>query len=160
MINQTALRAQLISHLEAELGRDEGERRNPYQDTRGFWTIGIGHCLGTRNPLFVHAAWWAGISAEQEDALFQGDVADHASGLEWVQPWIAGLADDARHGVLLNMAFNLGVAGVLSFETFLGLCAAGNWAGAAFDLGNARVSRELPARYERLRRQLVTNEWQ
>lgn len=92
-------------------------------------------------------------SQEEADDTLASDVGEKVSGLDRELPWWRAL-NDARQDVLANMAFNLGLAGLLTFTTFLGFLQRGLYAQAALDLLGTRAAHELPARYHRLAHQL------
>ena len=59
-----------------------------------------------------------GISEEEAEHLLANDVAKVKSKLAKALPWIATL-DEVRQAALYNMAFNLGVQGLLKFKNTL-----------------------------------------
>ncbi len=147
-----------ITDIASQLARDEGRELKPYKDTKGLWTIGIGHLLGAQiPPQFV-----AGITDAQCDDLFSADLHHVYDLMDVYIPWwlsIDGL-QGARTGAMLNMAFNLGVMGLSHFTQFLGYMRAKDWVNAAEDLETTAVYKQLPARYGRLREQILSGEWQ
>ena len=62
-----------------ELERDEGRVLHAYQDSRGFWTIGIGRLIDKRKG--------GGISNEEADLLKRNDIARFKRDLDRVAPW-------------------------------------------------------------------------
>src|SRR5262249_36494587 len=88
----------------AQLERDEVPRNRAYQYSRGIWTVGVGHNLEAR-PLSDHAI----------DVIRDDDIRDVERELVTALPWVTNL-DPVRYVVLLNMAFNLGVPGLLGFH--------------------------------------------
>lgn len=85
--------------LKAELIRDEGDRLTSYKDSKGYWTIGIGHLLGeVPGPA---------ISDAERDAFYEEDVAAAEKMARRVVPEFDRL-DDVRQRALVNMAFNRG----------------------------------------------------
>ena len=67
--------------------------------------------------------------------------------------------DAVRQAVLVDMAFNLGIHGLGTFNTFLSCMASKQWAAAAADLRGTLVYSQLPVRYERLAVMLETGQW-
>ena len=103
----------MIPAMQAMLEQQEGFRRKPYRDSRGFLTIGFGANLD------------AGITREQARALMQCQLdANEPTLLAF--PWFAGL-DPVRRGVVENMAYNMGVAGVLTFTDMISAIEAKDW---------------------------------
>jgi GH24 family phage-related lysozyme (muramidase) len=128
-----------------QLRRDEGSRSIAYQDTRGHWTVGIGHNLETPLPAAVI------------DLLFQYDVLAATEAAILVTPTWAQLTP-GRQEVLRDMAFNLGQAGLAAFKMLFRALAQGDYAGAAREMLDSDAARQLPARYTRLARQMATGE--
>src|SRR5882724_5315545 len=95
------------SPIMSQLRRDEGCRLSVYTDSTGNLTIGVG-----RNLTGV------GISAEEAEYLLGNDIYRAIAGINKFLPWAADL-DDGRYGVIVNMAFNLGIDGLINFEHFL-----------------------------------------
>lgn len=137
-----------FARLREQLIRDEGVRLSPYRDSRGFLTIGIGHNLDAK-PL----------SSRAVEVIFDDDVADVANELTARLPWIDTL-HEARRGALLNMAFQMGVDGLLGFTKMLNAIRLGLWRLAADEMLESAWHRQTPERCERLARQVVTGEWQ
>ena len=139
----------------SQLRRDEGLRLFPYKDSRGFNTIGVGHNLDA-NPLPFDVS--QGITEAQALQILGQDVERISRYLVQRLPWIVSL-DDARLGVLTNMGFNLGVAGILEFHHDLADTQAGNYAKAAADMKASKWYTQVGARAERLVKQMETGEW-
>jgi lysozyme len=148
----------MISNIQDQLERDEGKLLMPYRDTRGFWTIGIGHLLGAELP----QAFEQGISEQQCQDLFAADL-HHVYDLMdvYLGPWwqLDGI-NGPRSGVLLNLAFNLGTAGLSHFHEFLGFMRAKDWEGAAADLEKTPWYHQVGERAPRLCRQIREGAWQ
>jgi len=70
------------------------------QDHLGYWTIGVGRLIDKRKG--------EGLSAEESAYLLSNDIEKRDKELQKRLPWAVKL-DDARYGVLLNMAFQMGV---------------------------------------------------
>ena len=138
----------VITSLSQQLQRDEGVRLRAYTDTTGNITIGVGRNLST-----------TGISLAEAETLLSNDIQRTTIGLEKSLSWFSSL-DNVRRGVLLNMAFNIGVEGLLEFKQFLGYIEAGNWQAAANDMLSTAWAREVGDRAMRLATQLTSGEWQ
>jgi lysozyme len=145
----------MITNIIDQLTRDEGVRLDIYNDNRGFRTIGIGHNLDA-NPI---PGLVTPITLAQAKEILGKDVERISMFLQQKLPWIVNL-DDARHGVLLNMSFNLGVPGLLGFHHNLADTQAGNYAQAAADMKSSAWYIEVGERAERLTQQMLTGEWQ
>lgn len=51
-----------ITDIRAQLARDEGCVLVPYRDSKGLWTVGIGHCLGVTDPESIPEEFRGGIT--------------------------------------------------------------------------------------------------
>ena len=107
----------LIENLTNQLRRDEGEVLHAYQDHLGFWTIGIGRLIDKRKG--------GGLTKDEAAYLLGNDIARFTTALRTRLPWF-GRLDEARQGVLANMAFQMGVEGLLGFRNTLGMIERGN----------------------------------
>lgn len=110
------------TELETELTIDEGKRLNPYKDTVGKISIGIGRNLTD-----------TGISVKECQDMFMDDcmtcIHDLDTNLSW---WRAAPPNVQR--VLINLCFNLGWTRFSAFHQFLALVQAGDYAAASNDL--------------------------
>lgn len=131
-----------------QLKRDEGMRLTPYKDSIGKLTIGIGRNLDD-----------VGISKDEAEYLLANDVAKVKIELGQALPWTSGL-DQARLGALQNMAFNMGVKGLLKFKNTLSLIKAGQYDAAAHEMMLSLWARQVGARATRLAQQIYTGLWQ
>ena len=141
----------MIEQLTEQLRRDEGIKATVYKDTLGFDTIGVGRLIDSRKP-------GAGLRPDEIDYLLKNDIADRVAALTKALPWFSVL-DDARRGVLVNMAFQLGTDGLLGFKSTLALVSAGKYAEAAEQMLKSRWATQTPARAKRLAEQMKTGEW-
>jgi lysozyme len=133
----------------ALLRADEGLRLLAYDDATGQTIVPgyqmVGHpTVGVGRDLDIN-----GISNAEAETLLADDVTGIEAALTAAIPCFATL-DPARADVLTNVAFNCGIAGLLSFHRMLAAVAVGDWAQAAAELLDSGVARQLPARYQRL----------
>ena len=135
-------------NLVDQLIRDEGLRLDLYKDSVGKLTIGVGHNLSDK-PITRAAALW----------ILQDDIEDATKDLEVNLPWTKKL-DPARFGALVNMAFNLGIGGLLKFKTTLGLIQEGKYKEASEAMLDSIWAKQVGARAERLSKQILTGEFQ
>lgn len=129
-MNREALIAQLLV--------DEGLRLKPYRDTVGKLTIGVGHNLDD-----------VGITQDEAMYLLANDVRRTYGELLEALPWVTKL-DDARQNVLTNMAFNLGIKGLLGFKHALACMQREAWHDAADAMLQSKWARQVGARAVRL----------
>ena len=127
-----------------ELRRDEGVRYAPYIDSVGVKTVGVGHNLEA-HPLELSYP----LTDEQVDKILADDLVRVFSGLDRKIGWWRNLSY-ARQRVLANMAFNLGVDGLLSFRRMILAVDRGNYDQAAREMLNSKWTAQVFAREIRL----------
>lgn len=133
-----------------QLRIDEGFRALAYRDSKHLLTIGYGRCLDT-NPLTDKEVAYLGhdgrdrpITQVQAEILLRADVEDTQAKLQAVLPWISSL-DDTRHAALINLAFNLGVRGLMGFKKTLTLLKGGKYPEAAEEVLNSQWRKDVGA---------------
>lgn len=141
----------LTDNLRAQLRHDEGEKPTAYQDHLGFWTIGIGRLIDARKP-------GSGLRPSEIAFMLQNDIEDRVNALTKHLPWFSTL-DEARQGVLLNMAFQMGVDGLLGFKNTLAMIEAGRYEEAAAGMLQSKWAQQTPNRAARLSTQMKTGKW-
>lgn len=129
-----------------QLKRDEGRRPIPYQDSRGIWTVGYGHNL-TSGALSE-----AAISQILADDLLIADTACRTL------PVWSGLSE-VRQGVLLNMVFNLGLAGFMRFRKLYAALESEDYPQAAAEMLDSAWAKQVGARAGRLAKQMTEDVW-
>lgn len=134
-----------------QLKRDEGMVLHAYQDSLGFWTIGIGRLIDRQKG--------GRITEEEALYLLNNDVDRIEKEVSNALPWVKDL-DEARRGVIHNMVFQLGLNGVLGFKNTLAEIQAGNYAKAAERMLQSKWARQTPNRAIRLAKQMETGQWQ
>jgi len=130
--------------MAAQLRLHEGERLKPYRCTAGKLTIGVGRNLDDR-----------GITSDESAYLLNNDIDAHWSELLQHLPWVETL-DDIRQRVMLDMAFNMGIYGLLTFHRTLGHIKAGNYALASSAMLESKWARQVGQRAKRLATMMKT----
>jgi lysozyme len=134
-----------------QLARDEGKKPSAYQDSLGYWTIGIGTCIDSRVG--------CGLTEAEIELLCSNRVQQAKKALADAFPWAAAL-DDARMGALVNMAYQMGIHRLSGFKKFLAALQAGDYAAAAKEMLDSLWAQEQsPARASRLSIQIQTGVW-
>lgn len=127
--------------LIAELRRDEGVIPHAYQDSLGYWTIGVGHLIdkrkGGKMPDVII------------DMLLRYDIDEKIAELNEKLPWW-GFLDEPSQRVIVNMAFNLGVEGLLKFKDFMDALKDGDRDRAASEMLSSKWAEQVGARATRL----------
>lgn len=120
---------------------DEDEVEYAYQDSEGYWTIGVGHLIDRRKG--------GKLSKASIDFILNEDIDAKWTELVRALPWVANL-NEARQHVLLNMAFNLGVSGLLGFKDTIRLVGAGKYKEAAVAMLDSKWAKQVGDRAVRL----------
>lgn len=134
-----------------QLKRDEGFRGEPYKCTEGYWTIGFGRNLET-NPLTI----------DEAEVLLENDV-NHTLGRLISVDLLPSITIDEltpRQAVWVNMAFQMGVSGVLRFKKAIRAYLDEDYRTCAEEMLDSRWSMQTPNRAHRLADQMISGEWQ
>jgi lysozyme len=138
----------MILNLIDQLIRDEEIRLKPYRDTVGKLTIGVGRNLDD-----------VGITKDEAVFLLHNDIRAAEDGVFKALSWTVNM-DPIRRAVLVNMAFNLGIGGLLGFKHTLELVKAGKYDEASDAMLNSKWAEQVGPRAARLSVQMRTGEWQ
>lgn len=128
----------------ARLKANEGFRPNVYKDTTGHDSIGYGFNIS------------AGISQKAAAALLQAQTDDLFAQL--AQFWWWDQLDPERASVVLEMAYNQGLHGLLGYVNMLAAIGKQDWATASLELLDSDAARQVPDRYHRLANILRTGD--
>lgn len=124
--------------LKADLTRDEGIRLKPYTCPAGKLTIGVGRNLDD-----------VGITSVEADAMLNGDIDRVCRELDKNVAWWRSRPEHVQRG-LANMAFQMGMAGLLGFKRMLAALQAGDYETAQKEAGDSAWYKQTPARAERV----------
>lgn len=127
-----------IDALRAQLTIDEGRKARIYKDTVGKITGGVGRNL-TDVPF----------SDDEIDLMLTNDINKVCAQLDEKLPWWKTLSD-RRQQVLANMAFNLGINGLLGFKNTLAVMQAGQYDLAAEGMLTSKWASQVGNRAIRL----------
>jgi lysozyme len=134
------------ARLKLQLVRNEGIRLKPYHDSVGKLTIGVGRNLDD-----------VGITNLEAKMLLENDIERVESDLRVHLPLYSSL-DDVRQRVLMDMAFNMGVAGLLGFQKMLAALAARDFATAKAEMLNSKWAKQVGIRAIRLAEMIETGQ--
>ena len=140
----------MIANLTDQLRRDEDEVLHAYEDHLGYTTIGVGRLIDKRKG--------GGITQEESTYLLANDIRRKTGEVIQALPWSAHI-DPVRFGVLQNMAFQMGTAGLLGFKNTLRFIEAGEYDKAGMNMRLSKWHSQTPERCERLIKQLITGRW-
>lgn len=141
------MKGNLIRSLRGE----ECEVLTEYKDHLGYSTIGVGRLIDKRKG--------GGITKEESAYLLNNDIDKIVEQLDKRISWWETL-DEARRGVLVNMAFQMGVDGLLGFKNTLNMIQSGRYSDAAKGMLNSLWAKQTPARAKRMSEQMRTGVWQ
>jgi lysozyme len=116
------------------LKKHEGLRLKPYRCTAGKLTIGYGRNLEDK-----------GITEEEAEKMLLNDIAEVERELEQRVRCFHQLTT-TRRAVLINMAVNMGVRGLLKFKLFLKDLENGEYKHASREMLNSRWARQVGSR--------------
>jgi lysozyme len=125
-LNKDKLREQLVRH--------EGMKQSAYQDSLGYWTIGVGHLIDERKG--------GKLSIDSIYAILDEDIQEKCDQLDEHLSWWRNL-DEARQRVLLDMCFNLGINGLLSFHNTLAFIEHGQYKEAAANMLDSKWAKQV-----------------
>ena len=134
-----------------QLKNEEGVIPHAYQDSLGFWTIGVGRLIDQRKGGLLYP--------DEIEYLLANDVKRKTDGLNDALPWFH-LLDERRQAVLIQMAFQMGLMGLLAFSTTLSHIRVGRYDEAAVAMLESIWAKQTPERAIRLSKQMETGEWQ
>jgi len=108
-----------------------GKPGQPYQDSKGLWTVGYGHLIGngTTGP-----GPYAGktLSEEEMDALFEEDFAKHVKMAEKAPGW--NMANESGKAAMIDLTYNMGPGWYIKFKAAARALKEGDFARAAAEL--------------------------
>ena len=131
--------------------REEGRKLRAYSDTLGIWTIGVGH---TGPGICANTVW----TDAKVDDQYRIDEAIATAGCKSNFAWFGALNDE-RQAVLVGMAFQMGVDGLLAFTRTLAAVRDGRFADAQAGMLASKWAKQTPLRAERMARQMLTGVW-
>lgn len=116
------------------LKRHEGVVDHAYQDSLGYWTIGVGFLIDARKG--------GKLLPEEIDFILKNRLDKVAAELDRKIPWWNNLSDN-RRAVILDMAWNLGVPGLLGFKNTLEFIRTGQYEKAAKGMENSKWAKQV-----------------
>lgn len=117
----------------------EGFVSHAYTDSLGYLTIGYGR--------LIDRARGGGITVEEAEHLLRNDIERTEHGLDAQIPWWRNLSP-TRRLALVDMAFNLGVDGLLTFRKMLAALEDGDYHRAATEALDSRWADQVGRRAE------------
>jgi GH24 family phage-related lysozyme (muramidase) len=120
----------------------EGVVNKPYQDSKGLWTVGVGHLIGDGHSL--PDEWNRTFSKEEVDKLFDEDYKHHRNAAEQIPGF--GKLDATGQGALTDMTFNMGPSWIKKWPNLQKQLLAGDMAGVADNLSGSDWAKQVKSR--------------
>lgn len=127
----------------------EGYRREIYKDSVGKPTVGYGFLVAALSPdeLKLNGGKAEPMSREVADKILNLKLKKLKKRLFGCLPWLESKSQGVQD-TLIEMAYQLGLAGLMSFRHTLGCIEAGDYAQAARNLRASPLYRQTPKRVE------------
>lgn len=135
--------------LVSQLRVDEGCILYAYQDSLSYWSIGVGRMIDHRKG--------GGITQDEATYLLNNDVNKVTSQLQ-PYSWYSA-QDSVRQAALANMAFNLGIEGLLHFPQFLVHMGNKDYPGAISEIIGTPWHSQVGVRADRIIQLIESGEW-
>lgn len=126
----------------AMIKKHEGVRNEPYKDSLGLWTVGVGHLIGDGKSL--PPEWNRKFSDAEIDALFAKDYQHHKQMAMNTPGW--DKANDKGRAAMIDLAFNMGGSWYKKFKNAAAALAAGDFNKAADELQNSQWYKQVKGR--------------
>jgi lysozyme len=114
--------------LKSLLLKHEGLKLKAYQDTKGIWTIGCGRNLED-----------VGITQQEAMYLLDNDIRRIINDCWHEFPWFGDLSEERQY-VVIDMIFNVGLAGFKKFVKFIAAVQKEDWQEAARQIINSQIA--------------------
>lgn len=134
--------------LVTQLRIDEGVRRRRYKDTKGIWTIGVGHNIEA-DPKYPFTEKDEPLKDDQINFLLLYDIDVVVSELDKNVNWWRAM-EEVRQRVLANMCFNMGWPTLAQFKNTLNAMHFSRYAEAAQGMRDSLWYIQVGERAERL----------
>lgn len=132
--------------LKDRISRHEGFSAIPRIDVSPMWVIGFGHDI---TEFAAKNDYPNGISYDDAEKFLESDIATAKISVARELPWTLGM-DDARLSALIELAFWIGIGGLMKFTHMLTAMRNQDWSMAANQLLDSLLHKQIPARAEEL----------
>lgn len=127
----------------------EGVVKHAYQDSRGYWTIGVGRLIDEKLK--------GGLSDDEIDYLLANDV-KRCEDEAVTYPFYAKM-DEARKAVIISMLFNLGKPNFDKFQNMQAALLVGDFHTASNEMLSSLWAKQVGHRANHLAQMMRTGEW-
>lgn len=136
---------------------EEGFRNKPYICSEGYPTIGIGWKIGRHNQSlndFENMTICKSAAHDQCEFMVAGVTAQLSNRLSFFYD-----LSEPRQCVLISMAYQMGVSGLMGFKKMLKAIEDESFVEASIEGLDSRWAKQTPARAERQMKTLLTGTW-
>lgn len=126
-----------------DLMKSEGFRVDPYQDTAGKMTGGIGHLWTDDDTKNFRHEWTTQEKTDYWKEAFKRDIASAVNDVNELTKGWTTKPNKAQSEVLIDMRFNLGLEGLKKFENFLTALEAGDSDTAADEMLDSKWHKDF-----------------
>ena len=130
--------------LREMLQKHEGLRLKPYRCTAGKLSIGFGRNLDDK-----------GITEEEANWLLSNDIEEITQQAQDNFQWFDSL-DEVRQNVILDMIYNLGMAGFLKFKLMIHFLEIGDYTQASIEMKDSKWFDQVGDRAKELCKMMYT----
>lgn len=140
-----------VERIRMRLISDEGVVLHAYQDSLGYWSLGVGRCIDKRR----------GCGISHQEALYLLDNVLDVRLSDIIERWPAFLKlDPVRQTVIASMAYQLGLEGLASFTDTLSAMWRGDYRAASEHMIRSKWAQaDSPARAYRLAQMMDSGRW-
>lgn len=136
--------------LKQRLYADEGKVDHAYQDSEGYWTIGVGHLVDKRKG--------GGLDDDVIEHQLENDIDRIVNQAIREFHWFMDISD-VRQEVVLNMIFNLGLDGFKGFKLTVAAIARHDFIDASREMLDSKWAGQVGNRAIRLSEAMRTGQW-
>ena len=138
-----------MSKLIEMIKEHEGVVPHAYQDSRGYWTIGVGR--------LIDKALGGGLSDGEIDYLLANDIKRCRAEAEQY-PWFNKM-NEPRQAVILSMLFNLGRPRFDKFQNMQAALLVGDYTLASHEMLDSRWASQVGRRAIEMSEMMESGEW-
>lgn len=130
---------------------NEGFRDHIYKDTLGFDTIGYGFKVGSlsKDELELNGGIIEPMSKEAADKILKKKLAKLTSKIYDAIPWLNNSPKEVQE-VVIEMAYQMGVGGVLKFKNTLNFIKENEYKNASSNMMKSLWAKQTPNRAKKL----------
>lgn len=143
----------MIENVKDMIKRHEGLRLEPYKCPAGHWTVGYGHNLEVHGEPIPER-----ITIDQAEEYLNEDIADATRDCKQRIACFNEL-DEVRQAVLIDMCFNMGIWGLLTFKRMLKWVSKAFWGQATIEMLNSKWAEQVGHRAVTLANMMGSGEW-